>query len=87
MIKMGALLGAVSLIVSGCLDFNGNKSTYEGNILIHYEPDYMQDLDKFMHDFFKDGADSVSVNENFTIWPVTHFAEVDEDKNLIGGFG
>lgn len=86
MIKMGALLGAVSLIVSGCLDFNGNKSTYEGNILIHYEPDYMQDLDKFMHDFFKDGADSVSVNENFTVWPVTHFAEVDEDKNLIGGF-
>ena len=86
MIKMGALLGAVSLIVSGCFDFNDNKSTYEGNILIHYEPDYNQDLEKFMHDFFKDGQDSVSVNEYLSIWPVTHNSAVGEDKNLIGGF-
>ena len=86
MMKMGALLGAVSLIVSGCFDFKDNKSTYEGNILIHYEPDYSQDLEKYMHDFFNDGADSVSINEFLSIWPVAHYSEVDEDKNLIGGF-
>lgn len=85
MIKTGALLGAVALAVSACFGFDDKKNTYEGNILIHYEPDYGVDLEAFMHQFFKDGRDSVSFNEYLTIYPVTHSSKLDAEKNLVGG--
>ena len=86
MIKLGALLGAVALAVSACFNLEDKNSTYEGNVLIHYEPDYNEDLEEFMRKFFKNGTDSVSVNEYLTIYPVTHTSKLDADKNLVGGF-
>lgn len=86
MIQMGAFLAAVALTVSGCFSFDDNKNTYEGNILVHYEPDYDYEVEEFLHNFFKDGTDSVSVNEYLSAGPVTHISKLDADKNLIGGF-
>lgn len=84
--KMGAALSAVALAVSACFSFDDTKNTYEANILVHYEPDSVYEYEDFIHQFFKDGADSVSINEYLTIGPVTHFSKLDADKNLIGGF-
>ena len=86
MMKMGAALSAVALAVSACFSFDDTKNTYEANVLVHYEPDSVFEYEDFIHQFFKDGADSVSVNEYLTIGPVTHFSKLDADKNLIGGF-
>ena len=86
MIKMGAFLSAVALTVSGCFSLDENKSTYEGNILVHYEPDYDYEEEEFLHDFFNDGKDSVSINKYLSVGPVTHYSNVDEDKELVGGF-
>jgi hypothetical protein len=86
MMKMGAFLGAVALTVSGCFNLDENKSTYEGNILVHYEPDYDYEMEEFLHTFFNDGKDSVSINKYLSIGPVTHSSNVDEDKELVGGF-
>ena len=86
MMKMGAALSAVALAVSACFSFDDTKNTYEANVLVHYEPDSVFEYEDFIHQFFKDGADSVSINEYLTIGPVTHFSKLDADKNLIGGF-
>ena len=86
MMKMGAVLSAVALTVSACFSFDDTKNTYESNILVHYEPDSVSQYEDFMHQFFNDGADSVSVNEYLSIGPITHYSKLDADENLIGGF-
>ena len=87
MMKMGAFLGAVALAVSGCFKLTSPESSYELNLLVHYEPDYEYEMDQFLHAFFKDGADSISVNEYLTVAnSVTHNSKVTADKELIGGF-
>lgn len=88
MMKMGAFLGAVALAVSGCFKLTTPESNYELNLLIHYEPDYEAQVDQFLHSFFNDGADSVSINEYLTVDNVvTHNSKLSADKKqLIGGF-
>ena len=87
MMKMGAFLGAAALTLSGCFELTTPESTYELNVLVHYEPDYEYEMDQYMQTFFNDGADSVSVNEYLTVAStVTHNSKLDADKNLLGGF-
>ena len=86
MIKMGALLSAVAMTVSACFDLGDYKNTYESNVLIHYEPDSEYDIDEYLHEFFKDGKDSICIGEVLYIWPVMHNSKLDADKNLVGGF-
>ena len=93
MMKMGAFLGAVAMTVSGCFKLTTPESSYEINMLVHYEPDYEAEKDMFLQNFFNNGADSISVNEYLTVGNVvTHNSKVNADKTLspdkklIGGF-
>lgn len=85
MMRIGAVLG-VALAVSACFAFNDVGSSYEADVVIHYEPDYESQYQDFLSQFFNGGRDSVAVNEFFTIGPATHCAKLDADKNLTGGF-
>ena len=85
LMRRGALLGAAVLLATACFKDKDFASEYTTHILIRYEPDYDYQWDQFAHDFFNDGKDTVSIHENFSIGPVYHFAELDEDKGLLGG--
>lgn len=91
MIKLmirGALLGAAVLAVSACFGISdGTGSKAEGNALIHYEPDNYYETDDFLHQFFNEGKDTVSVNKFLSYAHMTHYSTVDETTHaLVGGF-
>jgi hypothetical protein len=82
-----ALAGALALAASSCFFNNeGQNSKYEATILVQYEPEYDYEKDQFLYTFFRDGKDSVSVNEYLSFGPVTHYTEVDAEGGLVGGF-
>jgi len=85
-VKKAALLGVVVLSVSACFKKDGMKSQYESNILVRFEPENYYDQETFLNQFFKGGADTVSVNEYLTYGPVAHCSKVNGDGELVGGF-
>lgn len=86
MILHTAFFCAVALLVGACLKVDGIGSQYEANIAVHYEPEYSYQQDQFLHTFFNDGKDTVSVNEYLSFGPLTHFTKVDAGGGLVGGF-
>ena len=85
LMKTGVLLSAFALVVSGCFKLD-NNSSYEANILVHYEPDNEYENEEFLAEFFRGGADSVLVSEYLTYGPVIHYSKLSSDKKLVGGF-
>ena len=81
-----AVLGAMALVLPACHLFSDVGSRYEDNIVIGYEPDYYAEWDTFLAEFFNGGVDTVSVCEHFSVGPVTHYAEMELDRSLKGGF-
>ena len=86
MIHRGAVLGAVALAAAACFNFEDVGSKYEANVLIHYEPDYSYQYEDFLSQLFNGGKDSIAVNEALSYGPTTHYAKVDADGKLLGGF-
>ena len=85
LMRRGALLGAAVLLVTACFTDKDYASEYTTQVLVRFEPDYDYQWDQFSHDFFNDGADTVSVHENFSVGPVYHFAKLDADNGFLGG--
>ena len=86
MIIRCALVGAAALVVAACFgDENDPTTKYEGNYLIHYEPDNAYEEDEFINNFFPTG-DTVSVNKYLSIGPMTHYAAITDDGVFEGGF-
>lgn len=86
LMKRCALLGLLALSAVACLNpMDDVQSKYEAYVLVRYEPYGYDDLPQFLSDFFKDGTDSVSVNESFYYGPVYHYAKQDGDDRF-GGF-
>ena len=86
MIIRCALVGAAALVVAACFgDDNDPTTKYEGNYLIHYEPDNAYEEDEFINTFFPTG-DTVSVNKYLSIGPMTHYSSITEDGVFEGGF-
>ena len=87
LMKKGAVLGAAVLLLSACLGQESSTSTYDANILSHYEPDNSYEYDDFLNTLFNGGKDTVSVNKYLTLGPLTHYSTVkDADGSLVGGF-
>jgi len=86
MIIRGALLGVLGLAAASCFGKLEGGSKYEGTLSVHYEPDYAYQLEDYLHTFFNDGADTVSVARYLSVGPLTHYSEVDDAGALVGGF-
>ena len=86
MIIRCALLGAVACLAAACFGNKDYKNEYDTQILVRFEPDNTYDWDEFVDQFFNGGQDTVSINVNFSVGPIYHFAKVDDDqKQLVGG--
>lgn len=81
-----ALLGALALLLCGCLGNFEGGSQYESTLIVHYEPDYIYDLDDFLDTFFAGGKDTVCVHKYLSLGPLCHNSTVAADSSLIGGF-
>lgn len=85
MILRCALVVAAALAVAACFGNDDSTTKYEGNYLIHYEPDNAYEEYDFINSFFPDG-DTVSVNKYLSIGPMTHYSTLTADGALEGGF-
>jgi len=80
------LFGAFVLAVSSCFKDMSGTSKYEATFSVHYEPDYNYQVEEFLHEFFNDGQDTVSVDKYLSIGPLTHCSTEADDGSLVGGF-
>lgn len=85
LMKRCALLGVTALLAAACLGDKDMGTKVTSQLLVRFEPDMESGWGEFLHDFFNDGQDTVSVKENFSIGPVYHFAKLDESGGFLGG--
>ena len=85
LMKRCFLLGATALLAAACFSNEDFMSKNTTQILVRFEPDLDYQWDQFVTEFFNNGEDTVSIHENFSIGPVIHYAELDDEGGLLGG--
>ena len=85
LMKRCALLGAVVLLAAACFgneDYGSQRTTA---LVVRFEPERDSDWSEFLHTFFDDGRDTVSINDNFLVGPAYHFAKKGDAAGTFGG--
>ena len=85
LMKRCALLGAAALVAAACLgdkDYGSERTTA---LVVRFEPEQEYLWSEFFHDFFNDGRDTVSINENFSVGPAYHYAVEGTAAGTFGG--
>ena len=80
-----ALLGAVALLASACFGDKDLGSEWTTALVVRFEPELDSGWGEFLHDFFDDGRDTVSINESFWVGPAAHFAKKGDANGAYGG--
>ena len=81
-----AFVGVAALLLAACFGSEDYKSEYDYQLLVQFEPDEPYQWDDFVEQFFDNGNDTVSFNQNLSIGPVYHFAKLDDSDGFQGGF-
>ena len=80
-----ALLGAAALLAAACFNKGDFRNEYNTHMIVSFEPDYDQEWDEFVRQFFNDGKDTVVFSPSISIGPVYHFAKLDAVDDFEGG--
>lgn len=81
-----ALLAASLCAVSACNFESLGSSSYEGTVVVGFEPEYASQYDDFVNTYFNAGKDTVAAFPYLNYGRITHYATLDDDENPLGGY-